>query len=100
MDASQVTELRKWATRLEEGTSEELRAAGRAIRMLVDEVESLHARLARGETSAHEAVAPPPATAPPPEEAASDAGDPAWAEADDRYEGSFISRVKRSFGFD
>jgi len=99
MDASQVTELRKWAARLEDGTSEELRAAGRAIRMLVDEVEGLQARLARSETSADAAVAPPPATAPAPDEPAADAGDPAWVD-DDRYEGSFFSRLKRSFGFD
>ena len=97
MDASQVTELRKWAARLEDGTSEELRAAGRAIRMLVDEVEGLQARLARNETSA---VAPPPATAPSPEEPPADDGDPPWADVDDRYEGSFFSRLKRSFGFD
>jgi hypothetical protein len=96
MDASQVTELRKWAARLEDGTSEELRAAGRAIRMLVDEVESLQARLARSETSADASVAPPPATAPAPDEPAAEAD--AWDH--DPYEGSFFSRLKRSFGFD
>jgi len=99
MDSAQVSELRSWANRLEDATSEELRAAGRAIRMLVDEVESLQGRLQRAESSAHEAVAPP-ATALAAEEPPAEAGDAAWAEADDRYEGSFFSRVKRSFGFD
>ena len=99
MDASQHTELRQWATRLEEGTSEELRAAGRAIRMLVDEVESLQGRLARSEAAAREAAAPPPATAPPAEDPAQDKDDvDAWDH--DPYQGSFFSRLKRTFGLD
>jgi hypothetical protein len=99
MDASQHTQLREWATRLEAGVSEELRAAGRAIRMLVDEVESLEGRLARSQTSAGDAPAPPPATAPPPEEPAQDKDDlGAWDH--DPYQGSFFSRLKKTFGLD
>lgn len=100
MDSAQVRELRAWANRLEDAASEELRAAGRAIRMLVDEVESLQGRVRRAESSAREAAATPTATAPPPDEPSAEAGDDAWAESDDRYQGSFFSRLKRSFGFD
>jgi hypothetical protein len=94
VDVTQVTELRNWAARLEEGSSQELRAAGRAIKMLVDEVESLQARLVEAE-----AGAPPPVAAPPPEET-SEATDPPWAAADDRTKGSFGARLKKSLGFD
>ncbi len=47
MDAAQVTELRSWASRLEEraGGDDELRAAAKAILMLVDEVENLQAKV-------------------------------------------------------
>ena len=89
-----MTELRSWAARLEDASSEELRAAGRAIRMLVDEVESLQAKLVEAE-----AGAPAPVTAPPPEETPAES-DPPWAAADDRLHGSFFSRVKKSLGFD
>jgi hypothetical protein len=101
MDVAQVTELRAWAARLEErGSTEELRAAGKAIHMLVDEVESLQAKLVEAK-----AGAPPPVTAPTPEEtptpeAQAEATDPPWSVADDRYKGSFVSRVKKSLGFD
>ena len=98
MDAAQVRELRSWATRLEErASSEELRAAAKAIHLLADEVESLQAKLARAEPAV-----PPPVVAPKAEESesAAEGADPPWAEADDRLRGSFISRVKRSFGVD
>ena len=91
---AQVTELRSWAARLEEGSSQELRAAGRAIRMLVDEVESLRAKLVEAE-----AGAPPPVTAPSTDEVP-EATDPPWAAADERTRGSFASRLKKSLGFD
>jgi hypothetical protein len=94
VDVTQVEELRSWASRLEEGSSQELRAAGRAIRMLVDEVESLQAKLVEAE-----AGAPPPVTAPPADEAP-EATDPPWAAADERTHGSFASRLKKSLGFD
>ncbi len=96
MDAAQVTELRLWATRLEErASSEELRAAAKAIHLLADEVESLQAKLV-----ATEAGAPPPVTVPSPEETPA-ATDHSWAATeDDRYSGSFVSRLKRSLGFD
>jgi hypothetical protein len=97
MDVTQVTELRSWADRLEERASDpELRAAGKAIHMLVNEVESLQAKLS-------EANAGAPVTAPPAEEPAAapaESEEPAWTAADDRTEGSFFSRLKKSFGFD
>jgi hypothetical protein len=98
MDVTQVTELRSWADRLEERASDpELRAAGKAIRMLVDEVESLQAKLSEADAGA-------PVTAPPAVEqvaAPAEADEPAWAPvADERTQGSFFSRLKKSFGFD
>jgi hypothetical protein len=104
MDVAQVTELRSWAARLEElGSSEEMRAAGKAIHMLVDEVESLQAKLVEAEAGAPPAAPaePPPVTAPA--AASTDApadADDAWKTADERLEGSFYSRVKKSLGFD
>ena len=96
MDAAQVRELRSWATRLEErASSEELRAAAKAIHLLADEVESLQAKLARAEPAVPAPVAASKAEETEP--AAEDA-DPPWVEADDRLRGSFFSRVKRSFG--
>jgi hypothetical protein len=62
--------------------------------MLVDEVESLQARLVEAE-----AGAPPPVTAPPLDDAP-ESTDPPWVAADDRTHGSFRSRVKKSLGFD
>ncbi len=93
MDATQITELRSWASRLEERAvgDDELRAAAKAILMLVDEVEGLQAKAA-------EAAAPPPA-APEPEQPPA-AADPVWEAADDRLSGSFFSRLKRTFGFE
>lgn len=101
MDLAQVNELRSWATRLEGGSSEELRAAGRAIRMLVDEVESLEAKLveARAGAPPTEPGAPPPVTTPPAENTPEET-DPPWAAADERTQGSFRSRLKKSLGFD
>ena len=52
MDAGRLTELRRWATRLQETSSyEETRAAGKAILMLTDEVEQLTLRLEAGRTA-------------------------------------------------
>jgi len=102
VDVAQVTELRAWAARLEErGSSEEMRAAGKAIHMLVDEVESLQAKLVEAQAGAPPAAPaePPPVTAPEPAEAPVDADEP-WKAADDRYKGSFFSRLKKSLGFD
>ena len=98
MDSAQVRELHSWAARLEErASSEELRAAAKAIHLLADEVESLQAKLAQAEQAASA-----PAEAPKAEESGSadEDADPPWAEADDRLQGSFFSRVKRSFGVD
>jgi hypothetical protein len=97
MDLAQVTELRSWATRLEERSSsnEEMRAAAKAIHMLADEVESLQAKLVEAQ-----AGSPPPVTAPPPEASAPEATEPVWSGADDRLQGSFFTRLKRSLGFE
>ncbi|HEX3456099.1 MAG TPA: hypothetical protein VHS03_15865 [Gaiellaceae bacterium] len=97
MDADRITQLRSWAQGLEEkGSNEETRAAGKAILMLVGEVESLQAKLA----AAAAAAAPAPASAPtePAEPAADETA--SWDQADDRLSGSFWSRLKRTFGFD
>jgi hypothetical protein len=94
MDVGQLTELRNWATRLEDASTEELRAAGRAIRLLVDEVEGLQAKLVEAD-----AGVPPPVTTPPPEPTP-EATDPPWTAADERTQGSFRSRLKRSLGVD
>jgi len=103
MDVTQVTELRSWADRLEErATDPELRAAGKAIHMLVDEVEGLQAKLAEAQAGAP-TTEPPAAGAPAGEPAASpgDAADPPWASAgEERTQGSFFSRLKKSFGLD
>jgi hypothetical protein len=96
MDLAQVTELRGWATRLEQRASnEEMRAAAKAIHMLADEVEQLQAKLVEAR-----AGAPPPVTAPPTEDTVASA-DPPWSAGhDERVQGSFFSRVKRSLGFE
>jgi hypothetical protein len=53
VDTGRLTELRRWATRLQEASSnEETRAAGKAILMLADEVEQLTLRLEAGRTAA------------------------------------------------
>jgi hypothetical protein len=117
VEAEQLSELRDWANRLEErAASEETRAEARAIRMLVDEVESLQQQLAavsataaaRTETSAAVSAPAPSAASPTTEsEEAPGAGagagaedEPPWAAADERLSGSFFSRVKRTFGFE
>ena len=98
MDTERRSELRSWALSLEErGTNEESRAAGKAIVMLVDEIEGLQSKLA----AATAATPPPVADAPEPVPADAPAADePAWTGADDRLHGSFWSRLKRTFGFD
>jgi hypothetical protein len=96
MDLAQVTELRSWATRLEERASnEEMRAAAKAIHLLADEVEQLQAKLVEAR-----AGAPAPVSAPPAEETPAST-DPPWSAGhDERVQGSFFSRLKRSLGFD
>lgn len=94
MDATQITELRTWASRLEErATDDELRAAGKAILMLVDEVENLQAKAARPQVTAPLPAAPAPEQPSPP-------ADQPWEAADDRLSGSFVSRLKRTLGFE
>jgi hypothetical protein len=103
MDAAQVSELRSWATRLEERASnEELRAAAKAIHLLADEVDSLQSKLAQTKQAGLEQPALAYATASQADEPepAAESTEPPWAEADDRLQGSFLSRLKRSFGFD
>ena len=87
MDVAQITELRTWASRLEErATSDEVRAAARAIVMLVAEIEDLQARLVVAE-----AGAPPPVSAESPPVTEAPAAQP---------QASLVSRLKRSFGFE
>jgi hypothetical protein len=94
VDLMQITELRSWATRLEERSesNDELRAAARAIRMLVDEVENLQARLV-----VSDAGAPPPASAePPPVTEAPLPGTPSRRAAPP----SLLDRLKHTLGFE
>jgi hypothetical protein len=95
VDANRIAQLRSWGQGLEErGSNEETRAAGKAILMLVGEVEGLQARL--------DAAASAPTAPAAPVEQAEPAADEtaAWAKADDRTSGSFWSRIKRTFGFE
>jgi hypothetical protein len=94
MDQTQVNELRAWARRLEEreGGNEEVRAAAKAILMLADEVDALREKL-----DATTAEGPGPVVSAS-EPAAASAAEPTWEAADDRTSGSFLSRVKRTFG--
>lgn len=62
MNDEQLRELRAWAGRLAVDERAELRAAGKAIVMLADEVEALRARQLQGEEALEvepEAVAIP-----------------------------------------
>jgi len=93
VDTTQITELKAWAARLEERPqTDELKAAGKAIAMLVGEVEDLQARLSTPATAA-------PPRAPQPAEPA-ETVDPMWAAADDGLQGSLFSRLKRALGFE
>jgi hypothetical protein len=91
VDTGRLTELRRWATRLQEASSsEEMRAAGKAILMLADEVEQLTLRL-RAEREATQAR----------EEASSAAEplDPETAGWDDtEREQGVRARLRRTFG--
>jgi hypothetical protein len=89
VDVERIAELRAWAGRLEgRDDNEELRAAGKAISMLVDEVEGLQAR-----ATVAAAGAPPPA-GPEPEEAA-----PVEAAPEETDESNLRERLKRTLGF-
>ena len=95
METDRITQLRSWAQGLEErGSNEETRAAGKAILMLVGEVESLQTKLDAAAATPAPASAPAEAVEPAADETAS------WEHADDRLSGSFWSRLKRTFGFD
>jgi len=93
VDLTQITELRSWAARLEERSeaNDELRAAARAIRMLVDEVENLQARLVVAE------AAPPPAAGEPPPVTEAPPALPARGRG---ASPGFLDRLKRTLGFE
>lgn len=60
MDQRQLAELRRWATRLQEtGSSEETRAAGKAILMVTEEVARLTLQLDAARSSGEEAEQEP-----------------------------------------
>jgi hypothetical protein len=60
VDKRQLAELRRWATRLQEtGSSDELRASGKAILMLTEEVASLTLQLEAARSAAEEAEREP-----------------------------------------
>jgi hypothetical protein len=93
MDLKQITELRSWTARLEERSesNDELRAAARAIRMLVDEVESLQARLVVSEAAVQPVSEelPPVTDAPPASSARGRSASP-----------GLFDRLKRTLGFE
>jgi len=92
VDLERIAELRAWAGRLEARTDhEELRAAGKAISLLVDEVEDLQARLVTAE-----AGAPPPARAEP---GPADEPAPIVEAPIGQPTGSLRDRLKRTLGF-
>jgi hypothetical protein len=70
LDEQKLSLLRSWGAGLERDEREEVAAAGRAILLLIEEVEQLHVELWHARTTA--APAPPPAEPPeqPPEEPA------------------------------
>ena len=94
MDAERIAELKAWARRLESrDDNEELRAAGKAIALLVAEVEDLQGRL-----TAAEAGAPPP----PPEPAPTHEDDPMadlGPRDEESAEDTLRERLKRTLGF-
>jgi hypothetical protein len=93
VDVAQITELRTWASRLEErATDDELRAAAKAILMLVDEVENLQARLVVSASAA-----PPPVSVEPPPVAEVPALAPPSRRA---AHPGLLARIKRTFGFE
>lgn len=101
MDQTQVNELRAWARRLEErATSDELRAAAKAILLLADEVDALNEKVDSTTVDRPGPVVAVPEQAgvssPP---AAPSAAEPGWDAANERLSGSFVSRIKRTFGF-
>jgi hypothetical protein len=72
MDQTRLAELRSWGTRLQAaGGGEEVRAAGRAIVMLVDEVEAQQARLDEAERHLADEHGPEPVGETPDVEAGS-----------------------------
>jgi len=90
VDTGHLTELRRWATRLQEtSSSEEMRAAGKAILMLADEVEQLTLRL-RAEREASRAREEASSPEPLDHEAAG------WD--DTEREQGVRARLRRTFG--
>ena len=59
LDEQKISVLRTWGAGLERDEREEVAAAGRAILLLVDEVEQLHVDLWHARTSAAAAEPPP-----------------------------------------
>jgi hypothetical protein len=84
MDAEQIAQLRGWARRLEAREDDgELRAAGKAILLLVGELERLQAEgLSVGEPVAEETV-----------------GEAFPEEDEEPEETSLRSRLRRTFGY-
>jgi hypothetical protein len=70
MDRTQEQELREWANALTAAREADRKAMGRAILMLLGQVESLRAELDRA------AAAPPPQTAPAEEPPAAEQDEP------------------------
>ena len=63
LDEAKVETLRSWGEGLQSDPREEVRAAGRAITMLVEEIERLNIDLWHARTDARASAAAPAATA-------------------------------------
>jgi hypothetical protein len=69
LDEQKLSLLRTWGAGLERDEREEVAAAGRAILLLVEEVEQLHVELWHARTASAPAPAPEPPEQPPEEPA-------------------------------
>jgi hypothetical protein len=67
LDEERLETLRAWGAGLSTNARDELRAAGKAILMLVDEIDRLEADLWNGRAEAKQATAQIAGTQPPPE---------------------------------
>jgi hypothetical protein len=95
MDAGQIAELRAWASRLEaRADDEELRAAGKAILLLVGEVERLQPLAGAAEPSRADTVALSVEASSQGEEDEDQA-----AEESPEEPASLRNRLRRTFGY-
>ena len=58
LDEEKLNQLRAWGTGLAAAANQELRATGKAILLLIEEIEALHVQLWNERTAAHPEPAP------------------------------------------